>query len=231
MQGLQAFGQGLCHGLGRLARGLAQARLHQRLHDGEHVLDAVIELADQHVLALRRAAALGDVAEDEHGAGERAVEAQDRRAAESSTGSSLPSRVTSRAPDSEPRPWRSRSALSAGSSIGLRVPSSMTRNTSQIGRPRASATVHPVSCSATLLSRQHAAGGVGGDHALADAGRAWWRAIRADRAARSAPRCGPGRRAARRRWWSRRRPRARRCSPRRTTRGSRRCRNRLASSA
>ena len=74
MKRLQALGKGLRHGLRRAARGLTQARLHQRLHDGERVLDAVVELADQHGLALSGSPALGDVAEDEHGAGERAVE-------------------------------------------------------------------------------------------------------------------------------------------------------------
>ena len=81
MQRPQSLGQGLGHGLCRPVGGLAQARLHQRLHDGERVLDAVIELADQHGLALRRAPPLGHVAEDQHGAGERAVEAENRRAA------------------------------------------------------------------------------------------------------------------------------------------------------
>ena len=81
MQRLQALGQGLGHGLRGSGGRLAQARLHQRLHDGERVLDAVIELADQHRLALRRAPPLGHVAEDQHGAGQRAVEADDRRAA------------------------------------------------------------------------------------------------------------------------------------------------------
>ena len=44
---------------------------------------------------------------------------------------------------------RSRSAFRAGSSTDLRVLSSTTRNTSQMGRPRASATGQPVSCSAS----------------------------------------------------------------------------------
>ncbi len=72
-------------------------------------------------------------------------------APESSTGSSLPSRVTRRAPASSRVDTRSRSALSAGSSIGLRVASSITLNTCQIGLPRASTTGQPVNCSATLL--------------------------------------------------------------------------------
>ena len=80
MQRAQSLRQGLGHGLCRPVGGLAQARLHQRLHDGEHVLDPVIELADQHGLALRCASPLGHVTEDQHGAGDRTVEAENRRA-------------------------------------------------------------------------------------------------------------------------------------------------------
>ena len=75
VQGLQTLGKRLRHDLRRAAGRLAETGLYQRLHDGERILDAVIELADQHRLALSRSPALGHVAEDQHGARERAVEA------------------------------------------------------------------------------------------------------------------------------------------------------------
>src|SRR5262249_18201281 len=81
MQGLQALGKRLGHGLRRPRRRLTKARLYQRLHYGERVLDAMIELADQHALALCGTPPLSHVAENEDSASERAVEAQDRRTA------------------------------------------------------------------------------------------------------------------------------------------------------
>ena len=176
MQCAQPLRQGLGHGLGGPVGRLAQACLHQRLHDGEHVLDPVIELADQHGLALRGAAALGHVAEDQHGAGERAVEAENG-SAEVLDRQLLIITGDKQAAGFKPR----RSALAQGPErrIVERLAACLVDDAENLpDRLAARVRERPAGqLLGDLIEQQHAAGRVGGDHALADTADAWCSAI------------------------------------------------------
>ena len=168
MQRAQALGQGLGHGLGRTVGGLAQARLHQRLHDGEHVLDPVVELADQHGLALRRAPPLGHVAEDQHGAGKRAVEAENWRAG-ILDGQLLV--VAGEEQSAGLKPGGGAFAQSAERGIVERLAALLVDDAEHFpNRLAAGVGERPAGeLLGDLVEQKHAPRGVGGDHALADA--------------------------------------------------------------